>query len=459
MDQKISVRKLADYVVDVGYAINILAEDRTPTQFLSSAYITNSDNVVIYENNQQIASTQILSNSQTAAVSLAGSLEITADLAKVTELETNSKVCFNHDSGMTDLSKTFTSYAITSTKTLKFDAITNDDIIKDDSYKISHIVTSVHRGKSLNGIVTLSSTVKSKGKDMRSELREKLSNIPIGGTVDSSFSAEMKSSSFEFSSEIIVLGQSASGGLLSNADFDSFIHSVDEYFKVDATKSATVVGYVLSPVAGLKSLGSYSVLQNTYLYTKEMNFLIKRHLLELKKLWASLPGVFERLVRRAKDEGKADWRILWDMKTQFVLDVDQKIIDLYEWMAQFSRCSEDEAAAKQMIIDVTKMLQDGMDYRISSWQAIVKYQPLSDLYDSRSLNYCNSEPLEDIVETHCWSGLCRRMRLKNGQTNESKIILAQGSGSKGYTVKSVARSTVRKSELSEDHVELSEVAE
>jgi hypothetical protein len=40
-----------------GYTINIIAQDHTPRQFLSSAYITNSANVIIYENNQQTAST------------------------------------------------------------------------------------------------------------------------------------------------------------------------------------------------------------------------------------------------------------------------------------------------------------------------------------------------------------------------------------------------------------------
>jgi hypothetical protein len=56
--------------------------------------------------------------------------------------------------------------------------------------------------------------------------------------------------------------------LLSISDFDSFAHSIGEYFKADATESETVVGYLLSPVAGIKSLSSYSVLQNASLYTR-----------------------------------------------------------------------------------------------------------------------------------------------------------------------------------------------
>jgi hypothetical protein len=77
-------------------------------------------------------------------------------------------------------------------------------------------------------VVTLSSTVKYRGKDAKAELREKLSNIPIGGYIETSFSAEMKSSNSKFSSESIVFGLSASSCLLSHADFDSFIHSINE---------------------------------------------------------------------------------------------------------------------------------------------------------------------------------------------------------------------------------------
>jgi hypothetical protein len=91
--------------------------------------------------------------------------------------------------------------------------------------------------------MTLSSTVKSKGKDIKSEIRAKLSNLPIGGTIDAGFSAEMKSSRYEFSSEIIAHGQSARDRLLSTTD-----------------------------------------------YTKQLNLRIKHHLHELKKLLASLLG-------------------------------------------------------------------------------------------------------------------------------------------------------------------------
>jgi hypothetical protein len=417
MDQKISVRKLADYVVDVGYAINILAEDRTPTQFLSSAYITNSNNVVIYKNKQQIASTQIVKNSQSAAMSLAGSLEITADLAKVTELETKSKVGFKHDSELTDLSKTFTSYAITSTKTLNFDNITKEHVIKDDSYKITHIVTSVHRGKSLSGIMTLSSSSKSKGKDISSDMREKLNNIPVGAKTDSSFSKNIKSSHYEFSSDIIIFGQSSDKGLLSISDFDSFAHSIGEYFKADATESETVVGYLLSPVAGIKSLSSYSVLQNASLYTEDLNFSIKHQLLDLRKVLASLPGVFEILVRGEKEKGKEDWISLWNLKKQFTWDVEKRRRDLHSWMIKFSQLGEDESKAKAMITEVIKMLQDGADYKISSWQALIpKYKSLSDLYESKSQG-------EEEPEQNCWLGFCMPWDQNKMQANA--LVIAE----------------------------------
>jgi len=74
--------------------------------------------------------------------------------------------------------------------------------INDDSHKISHTVTVAHHGQSLHGMLTLSSIAKYRGKDARAELREKVSNIPISGNVETSFRAEMKLSNSEFGSEI-----------------------------------------------------------------------------------------------------------------------------------------------------------------------------------------------------------------------------------------------------------------
>jgi len=88
---------------------------------------------------------------------------------------------------------------------------------------------------------------------------------------------------------------------LRNADFDSFIHSIQEYFKVDATKSETVVGYMLTPAAGLKYHSSYSVLHNKSLYTEELNCSI--HLLAFKKALKYCTTGFEGLVRNAKEDG------------------------------------------------------------------------------------------------------------------------------------------------------------
>lgn len=440
MDQKITVRKVGDYFVDLGYAINILAEDRTPTQFLSSAYITNEDSYIVNENNQQRSTCQILKNSESAASTLLGNIEITADLSKIAEIECHNKVSFKNDSSKSDLSKAFTSYAITSTRTLRIANITDDDIIKASSHKITHIVTAVHCGKSLSGILTLSSTDKSNQKNIESDLRAAVSNLPIGGgSVSEAFQKNLQSSHFEFSSELIVLGQSAKGGLLSNADLDAFTKSITSYFDVDATASKTVVGYILTPISGIKSLASYAVLKHHTIYTQQLNYRIKDHLLHLNRAMIVLPGVFERLIRSARFEGNGDWEELWMLKKRFASELQQQQRDIYDWMDRFYRLGEEESTnAGEMINEVYELLNKIQDYRISRWQFLIpQYQKLSDLFDesiSTNVDDLKSCSLLEKLRS-CWSALTGSTQQNNpsvserdsGWTNGS-LIQANGGG-------------------------------
>lgn len=284
------MKKSGAYPVDLGYVFNIKDTVGEPQEGVSLVIVKNRT-INAKDTKQRTVRNQV-TTSQEAAMTVAGSLEISAQMDVVT---IKGKASVDVDNSSTEESATdaINIFVQTRSETLTLDHLSKDDFVVDID-KYSHVVTNVCYGKLLAGTMTLKSKEKSKTVDADGELSVKLADIPISGKGTVHVHDFDAWKDYNLSTQITVRGMPKT---LPFEDVESFVQSTETFVSEDASNSQSVVGFTLTPLSSIKSLE----VTPEDVYASSVNDETKRTLFNLAGLLSYAKILREKAVQADKE--------------------------------------------------------------------------------------------------------------------------------------------------------------
>ena len=244
----LTLEKCGDFLVELGMFIDLRKQDRSFMPGVKAAYVKANKTNEGATAKSAMSYTQELQDSKSAVMGLSGSLEISAEIAKVASITGKAKGKWNKDDKKTSITKIFKVGEVTGYEQLSMDKLTKNDIELANS-TATHVVSAIFKGHAMFESFTLEDISKDSQMAVSGELQVQVANVPLSGKAEVSADFQKKMKNFKFEAQLKTVGDSNARPVSSVEDFSQSVKSFFDTVAGDNKNShASVVKFQLTPL-------------------------------------------------------------------------------------------------------------------------------------------------------------------------------------------------------------------